>query len=324
MKISPITRLLLLGLLLWILSVGFQMMPAGMMPGLSASARDFLHGALTTPYFTVGDVEITPLFLLKSLLFLLALSVFSGMVRRFLRDRVLTRTSMDQGQRYAAARVTGYAVFFIGVIVGLQSAGVNLSSLLVVGGAVGIGVGFGLQTIANNFISGLILLFERPVKIGDRVEVGSLNGDVIRIAGRSTWVRTNDNIVVIVPNAEFIANQVTNWTANDPQVRFSLPVGVSYGSDPEKVRRVLLDVAAKNPDVMDTPEPSALFTGFGDSALHFELRVWTVKKTHRPKELLSDLNYAIFAAFREQGIQIPFPQRDLHIKSFEVPVRVAQ
>lgn len=275
---------------------------------------------LAEPLFHLGELAVSPLLVFKLLLFLILLTLAARLTRRFLRDRILPRTSMDAGQRYALGRIAGYAVFVLGLIIGLQSVGVDLSSLVVVGGALGIGVGFGLQSIASNFVSGLVLLVERPVKLGDRVEVGDTYGDVVRIAGRSTWVRTNDNVVIIIPNSEFINNRVTNWTANDRQVRFSLPVGVSYGSDPEKVRQILFDVAQRHPDVMADPGPEVLFVGFGDSSLDFSLRVWTINQVQTPRRLKSDLYFAIFQAFREQGIEIPFPQRDLHLKSVAAPL----
>jgi small-conductance mechanosensitive channel len=249
--------------------------------------------------------------------------LFGGMTRRLMESRVLKRTSLNPGQQYAFAQIAAYLVFLFGLLMGLQWAGVNMSSLVILGGAVGIGVGFGLQNIANNFVSGIILLLERPIQVGDRVEVGDTHGDVVRIAGRSTWIRTNDNVVMIIPNSEFINSHVTNWTANDRQVRFPIPLGVSYGSDPEVVRDVLMEVADNHPDVLTIPPPEILFTGFGDSSLNFELRVWTITRVQYPKELASELYFMIFKAFKEHGIQIPFPQRDLHVKSVSVPIPVA-
>jgi len=324
MKISLWTRVLILVAIVWAAMFAYQMLPEERKLGPGRLASEYFGRVLSKPYFHIGDLAVTPAFLLKGILFLILLTIFSAAFRRFLRTRVLIHTSMDEGQRYAFARMAGYLTFFIGLIVGLQSAGVNLNSLVVFGGAVGIGIGFGLQTIANNFISGLVLLAERPIKLGDRVEVGTVNGDVVRIAGRSTWVRTNDNVVIIVPNSEFISSRVTNWTANDRQVRFAVPLGVSYGSDPEEVRAVLLEVARQNADVLSEPSSEVLFCGFGDSALNFELRVWTITKVQRPQALISELYFAIFRAFRERGIQIPFPQRDLHLKSASVVLPISQ
>jgi small-conductance mechanosensitive channel len=275
------------------------------------------------PYFHIGKTGITPVLLIKVIAFVLILTVVSHQARRFMQSEILARTSMDRGQQFATARITGYLIFVVGMMVGLQSIGVDLSSLVVLGGALGVGVGFGLQNIVSNFVSGLILLVERPIKLGDRVEVGGTNGDVVRIAARSTWVRTNDNVVIIIPNSEFITNRVTNWTANDRQVRFSVPLGVSYSSDPTEVRDVLMEVAVSHPDVMKYPAPDVRFVDFGDSSLDFELRVWTITQVQAPQKLTSDLYFMIFKAFGERGIEIPFPQRDLHLRSVSGPVPIA-
>ncbi len=274
-------------------------------------------------YFHFGGLPITPILVLKLVVFLLLLGLVARRVRAFIEDKLLVHTSMDLGQRDALARLTAYVIFALGLTIGLESLGVNLSSLLVLGGAVGIGVGLGLQNIANNFVSGIILLVERPIKLGDRVEIGGTNGDVVRIAARSTWVRTNDNVVIIIPNSEFVSNRVTNWTANDRQVRFAIAVGVSYKSDPQEVREVLTGVALANPDVLRNPPPEIRFMEFGDSSLNFELRVWTVSRVQTPNILTSDLNFAIFSAFRDRGIEIPFPQRDVHVKTFSAPLGLA-
>ncbi len=300
-------------LLIWMLINPYLL--SGLLDRLSSDAVRLW----TRPYFTVGDLDVSPAFLLKALLFLALLAVFSRAGQRFVRRR-LERTSLDEGQKFALARGTGYLIFVLGFVIGLQSAGVNLQSLAVFGGALGIGLGLGLQNIANNFLSGLILLVERPIKVGDRIEVGDLNGDVVHIAARSTWIRTNDNIVIIVPNSEFITGRVTNWTANDRQIRFAIPVGVSYSSDPDRVREILLEVASSHPDVLENPAPDVRFVGFGNSSLDFELRVWTTRQVQTPKVLQSDLYFAIFRAFRRHDIEIPFPQRDLHIRSVSGPI----
>ena len=306
-----------------ILAVGTLLLVVGLLsytmeemgPVREFFANEFVRKAIFTPYFYLGDIPVTPVLLLQTFLYILLLGLFSGAVRRFLRDRVLTRTSLDVGQRYAYGRVAGYGVFLVGIVVGLQLAGVNLNNLLLVGGAVGIGIGFGLQNVASNFIAGIILLVERPIKVGDRIEVESVNGDVVRIVARSTWVRTNDNVVIIVPNSQLTENRVINWTANDRRVRFKVPFGVSYQSDPKQVRDVTLAVADQHPDVMKELPADVIFKGFGDSSLDFELRVWTETQVQNPKVLMSDLYFALFEAFRQNRIEIPFPQRDLHVKS---------
>ncbi len=320
MKLTTGNRILILLGVAIVVIVGIGFLAAEKVPLLFGSLREDFVKALSRPYFNIGDLPITPVFLIKTFVFFFLLRMVSGMTRRLMGNRVLKRTSLNPGQQYAFAQIAAYLVFLFGLLIGLQWAGLNMSSLVILGGAVGIGVGFGLQNIANNFVSGIILLLERPIQVGDRVEVGDTHGDVVRIAGRSTWIRTNDNVVMIIPNSEFINSHVTNWTANDRQVRFPIPLGVSYGSDPEVVRDVLMEVADNHPDVLNVPPPEILFTGFGDSSLNFELRVWTITRVQYPKELASELYFMIFKAFKEHGIQIPFPQRDLHVKSVSVPI----
>jgi small-conductance mechanosensitive channel len=184
-------------------------------------------------------------------------------------------------------------------------------------------VGFGLQNITNNFVSGLILLFERPIKVGDRIDVGNVTGDVVKISPRATTIVTNDNIAIIVPNSEFISSQVINWSYANRDVRLNFPVGVAYHSDPELVRKALLEVAADHPGVLKERNADLLLQEFGDSSLNFILRVWTRGYTTTPGVLRSELNYAICRKFKERGIEIPFPQRDLHVRSGVVEVKMA-
>ena len=282
-----------------------------------------VYRIITQPYFHLGQLPITLGFLIKVFVFLIALGFFSRFSRQILQKEILARTPWDLGQQYAVSRVSEYLIFILGLVIGLQSLGVDLSSLVVLGGALGIGAGLGLQPIVSNFVSGLVLLVERPVRIGDRVEVSNTYGDVMRIGGRSTWIRTNDNEIIIVPNSEFVTAQVTNWTANDRSVRFSIPVGVSYSSDPEKVRELLLEAARQHPDVLPDPAPEVIFQGFGDSSLNFLLRVFTINQVQTPLKLKSDLYFSIFRIFSEHGIEIPFPQRDLHLRSVAMPIPLA-
>ena len=194
----------------------------------------------------------------------------------------------------------------------------DLSGLTVVAGLLSVGIGFGLQNTASNFISGLILLFERPIKVGDWITVGEVSGDVREINLRSTTVITPDNISIIVPNSEFVSGRVVNWSHGERKIRVHIPVGVAYGSDVELVTRVLLEEAERHSGVMRTPAPKVWFTGFGDSSLNFELLAWIPEPTARP-QVISDLNYAIDSAFRRNNVEIPFPQRDVHVRSGELP-----
>ncbi len=268
----------------------------------------------------VGSVTINLAFLIKASVFLALLVTMSRVLQSLVLQKALKHLRVSAAQQFALGRFITYAFFLTGLIVGLQSLGVNLSSLVVVGGAVGVGAGLGLQNVVSNFVAGLILLIEQPIRIGDRVEISSTMGDVVRIAARSTWIRTNDNIVIVVPNSDFISNTTINWTANDPTVRLTVPLGVGYGSDAEQVRGLLLGVAAGHPDVLKNPAPDVIFTGFGDNSLDFTLRVWTSTQTHTPYTLKSDMYFEIFRVFKQTGIELPFPQRDLHIRSSDIPL----
>jgi small-conductance mechanosensitive channel len=273
------------------------------------------------PLYSLGDTTITLGTLLYLTILVVALFYATAKLKTWIVERLLSRSQVNLGVRHAIGAIVRYVVVAIGLIMILQAVGINLGTLTVLFGALGIGVGFGLQSITNNFVSGIILLLERPIKVGDRIEVGGVHGDVVNISPRATTIVTNDNIVIIVPNADFISSKVVNWSYTNGTVRFNFPVVVSYSSDPEQVRRVLLEVALAHQGVLKDPKPSVLFDGFGDSSLNFLLRVWTREFATVPGVLRSDLYFAISRAFKEHGIEIPFPQRDLHIKSGTLNVR---
>lgn len=282
-----------------------------MQDSLLAQAR----GIVDRPLFTLGDTTITVWTIGVTLVLTVALFIVTGVIKHRLIRGLLAKTQLAPSAQHAITTLTGYVIITVGLLAILSAAGIELTTLHVLAGAVGVGVGFGLQNIANNFISGLIILAERPIKVGDRVEVGDVNGEVVGIRARSTTVITNDNIAVIVPNSSFISENVVNWSWGDDTVRFRIPVGVAYGSDTRLVERLLIEVAHKSPNVLDVPEPTVQFREFGDSSLNFDLLIWTSTYTHRKNMLVSELNFAIDAAFRANGVEIPFPQRDLHIKT---------
>ena len=263
----------------------------------------------------MGDIKLTVLGLIELVLMLVGVVVLEVFLRRYLIRRVLGRTRLNPSLQFAIARITGYCFIAIGFYVALAVVGVNLTSLAVIFGAVGVGIGFGLQNIVHNFVSGIIILAERPIALGDRVEVSGVAGQVKHIRLRSTTIVTNDNIAYIVPNSDFITGTVINWSHGDPRVRIRVPVGVAYGSDLQKLERVLLEVANAHPKVLRDPAPTVFFNGFGDSSLNFELAVWTTEMTFQPRRFRSDLNFAIDRKLRENQIEIPFPQRDLHLRS---------
>jgi len=282
-----------------------------------------LRAWLDIPLLPIGGTRFT-LWMLLYLLVLIALLVYiTGKLKAWMVERLLARTRIDIGVRQAVGSIFRYVIVAIGFMIILQTAGINLSALTVLAGALGIGVGFGLQNITNNFVSGLIILFERPIKVGDRIDVGNVTGDVVKISPRATTIVTNDNIAVIVPNSEFISSQVINWSYTNRDVRLNFPVGVAYQSDPELVRKALLEVAADHPGVLKERNADVLLQEFGDSSLNFILRVWTRNYATTPGVLRSELNYAICKKFKEQGIEIPFPQRDLHVRSGVVEVKMA-
>jgi small-conductance mechanosensitive channel len=315
MRLSAVSRALLVAALAIALLLAWRFFH----PFSFASVVDRLGGNVRglweQPYFSIGSLDVTPAVLVKAFVFVIFTLAAAHTSRRFVRRELGRHTGLDEGRRFAIERGVGYLVGTGLLIVGVQSAGVDLSSLTLLGGAVGLGLGFGLQNIAKNFVSGLVLLFERPIKIGDRIEVGQLAGDVVDIGARATWIRTNDNVVIIVPNSEFIEQRVTNWTANDRSVRIAVPLGVSYRSEPGQVRETMLDVARADPDVLANPAPDVIFRGFGASSLDFELRVWTLKHVQTPGTLASHLYFELFSAFKARGIEIPYPQRDLHLRS---------
>ena len=262
--------------------------------------------------FKMGEASITLTAIIQLVLILIAFLVGSRLLGRFLRKRVLPRFSIDVGAQYNIIRLLRYTILVLGTLFALNVVGIQLTSLAVIFGLIGVGIAFGLKNITSNFVSGIILLFERPVGVGDYIQVGDTRGEVKSINVRSTTVVTLDNITLIVPNSRFVEDTVTNWSVGDPKIRIQVPVGVAHGSDTELVTQILLKVAEDHPEVISEPEPSVLFREFGDSSLDFELRAWILDPLARRK-IISELNYAIDKAFRESKITIPFPQRDVHL-----------
>ncbi len=273
---------------------------------------EYLQTILDFQLFQLGGNPITVLHV--------AMSVFALIVTYFLAHsvhRLLTRyvlTEVEPAPRYVIARFTQYLVWLIGIAVAIELLNVDLTALTFVAGALGIGIGFGLQNVVNNLVSGVVLLLEQPVRYRDRVSIENVEGQVEHINFRSTTILTNDNITIIVPNSQLINQAVINWSHGDPRIRVHVPVGVAYGSDVELVTETLLAVARGEQDVLSSPEPEVRFLEFGDSSLNFELLVWSDEPPNYHR-LRSKLNYAIDAAFRDKGVEIPFPQRDLHLKT---------
>ncbi|MEM1437522.1 MAG: mechanosensitive ion channel domain-containing protein [Pseudomonadota bacterium] len=266
---------------------------------------------------TIGGIELQPLRIAIGLLTFAVLIALTGWIKRLIDKRWLRHMNMDRGARDAIVTLSGYIGFVVAVLIALNAAEINLAGLAIVGGALALGIGFGLQAIASNFVSGLILLFERPIKAGDFVTVGGVEGFVRRIRIRATDIETLDNQNVLVPNSELVSGHVTNWVLRNPQGRLRIRVGVAYGSDVDLVRALMEEIGRGHEDVItdgQAPAPRALFMGFGDSSLDFELRV-RIRRIEKRFTVISDINFAIDKAFREHNITIPFPQRDLHLIS---------
>lgn len=273
-------------------------------------------GAMTSIQFTISTVSVTPGSILNIILIIYITILTSRALQAFLLQEVLPRYRVEKGVQLSIARLVHYAAMTIGLLVLLWALGFSLNQITILGGALSVGIGFGLQAIVNNFVSGLILLFERPVKVGDFIDVENQVGEVKELGLRATTVQTFDNAEVVIPNSQLISGSVTNWTLAEKKVRVKAPVGVAYGTDIEEVLRILLACAEANPSVLSTPKPSALFLAFGSSSLDFELRAWIPDFTDK-LIVISELNQDIEAEFQTAGIEIPFPQTDLHLRSVD-------
>ncbi len=268
--------------------------------------------------FNIGTVKIEPLKVVIALLTFAILLSIVGWVKRRMDKSWLSRSRMDRGSKEAMISLTGYFGVAVSFLIGLSIAGFELANIALIAGALSVGIGFGLQNIVNNFVSGVILLFERPIKTGDWIVVGGTEGYVKKISIRATQIQTFDRADVMIPNSELIASQVTNWMFRDSIGRVVVPIGVAYGTDPQKVKQILLDIAFNHDSVIShspvLSKPWVLFREFGDSSLNFELRCY-IKMADDRLSVISDINFELEKALREAHIEIPFPQRDVHLIS---------
>jgi potassium efflux system protein len=282
---------------------------------------DMLRTIFSAGLFKIGTTPVTLLDLLQVALIVAAAWWFSKLMRRGLERIARYSTGVSPSSFYALGRVLHYTIIVLGLLIGLSTIGVDFRNFAILAGALGVGIGFGLQSIVNNFVAGLIILFEKSLKVGDFVELASgVVGRVREINFRSTRVTTNDNIDILVPNAEFVTGRVTNWTLDEAYRRIHVPYGVAYGTDKEQVRAAGLEAAAAVPHTLTDVhehEPQVWFVGFGDSSLNFELVVWlTPAAVKRPAAVMADYLWEIHSALERHAIEVPFPQRDIHLKSF--------
>jgi small-conductance mechanosensitive channel len=268
---------------------------------------------LNDPHY-IGNIPVSVIAILEgALIFVLAL-LASRTLSALLQRRIAKRAYLDPGLRYTMGRLTQYLIIAVGVLLSLKAAfSLDLTSIAVLFTALSVGIGFGLQYLAADIASGFILLFERPVRVGDRITIGEDEGDVQSINLRTTVVATNDRISIIVPNSKLVSQRLINWSYGDPRARISIPVSVAYGSDIELVTNTLLKAAEEVDNVLRDPAPKVQFLKFGDWSLDFRLLVWT----NRPRlhtQIRSDINYRIEKLFRHAKIEIPFPQTELRLR----------
>jgi small-conductance mechanosensitive channel len=270
-----------------------------------------LLGEIVVFQFFETSVTIVTL-LVASIVFYIFITV-AWILQNVLYHTLPRSTAADPGVVYSVSTISRYTIIALGIIFSLQSLGLDLSTLTVIGGGLSIGIGIGLQRIVANFISGIILLFEQSLRPGDVIDINGEIGTVEQLNIRATVVRTRNNVEVIVPNEIFVTTQVKTYTKSTRETRILLPIGVSYNEDPKEVRRVVLETAVRHGLILKEPEPALLFRGFGDSSLNFDLAVWIDQPQHTMR-VRSDLYYMIFETLKSHGIVIPFPQRDLHLK----------
>jgi potassium efflux system protein len=267
---------------------------------------------------SIGNLQISVARLIAGVLILVLTFFLSHRIARLLERRIAKRAYIDPGLRYTIARLASYILVTIGVISALRMFGVDLTSIAVIFTALSVGIGFGLQYLAADIASGFILLFERPIRVGDRITIGEDEGDVQSINLRTTIVSTNDRISIIVPNSKLVSQRVINWSYGDPRARISIPVGVAYRSDVQLVTETLILAAEGIDNVLTDPPPKVQFLKFGDYSLDFRLLVWT-RQPRRLPQIRSDINYRIEKLFRERGIEIPYPVQDLRLTGFPIP-----
>lgn len=277
-------------------------------------------GWLFNQIVEIGGSGISLFLILMALFIVIFAYRFSMVFKQYILRKVYEKYQLEKGTRFTLNSVFHYIVMILAVFISLSTLGINLSTLTVFAGIVGVGIGFGLQNIASNFISGLIILFERPIKVGDRVLIEDILGDVIEIKMRATIVKTLDNEHIIIPNSFFLEDKVMNRSAEDPRLRLRVNFGVSYNSDVFHVRdtalRVAADLMKEYPEILGNPEPRVDFLEYGDSSLNFVLFIWIINPQNE-MVIKSSARYMLFKAFKDEAIEIPFPQRDLHIRSVD-------
>lgn len=288
----------------------------------SYEIREVLRTSFTSAFVTLGDRSYSIIDLALLLLMLWGTFVAVGIAMKLVRTRLLQLTRIERSVQEVISVLLRYSLLLVGTIIVLQIWGINLSSLALFGSAVGVGIGLGFQDIAKNFASGLVLLFEGSIQAGDFIELETQMGTVEEVGARSIILKTLDKISIIIPNSRLLEEEVINWTHANPISRLHIPLGIAYGSNINQVKALLLQAANEHPEVLASPAPSVIFIGFGDNSLDFELLVWSADPS-RQTILKSDLYFRIEELLTGEGIEIPFPQRDLNLRSPHLPIQLS-
>ena len=310
---------LLLGIVMGLWAIWKDVLPAlGVMDRVVLWETTVKAGEMTDAAGKViTQTRIKPVTLSNAVAALVALMMMIVTARNapgLLKIAVLQRVGMDRGIQFAITALSRYTIVVVGLVIAFGQIGINWSKVQWLVAAMTVGLGFGLQEIFANFVSGLIILFERPMRVGDIVTAGDITGKISQIQIRATTIQTWDNKELVVPNKEFVTGRLMNWTLTDPELRISFPIGVAYGSDTAKVERTLYQVARQHPDVLKDPEPTVTFMNFGASSLDFDLRL-SIPNLDVLMKVRHEVNLGIDRAFREANIEIPFPQQDLHVRT---------
>ena len=284
-----------------------------LLPSLVALFGQDVQLFVSKTLFYVGGQPVRVWFLIKTILYLVFLTLLSRLAGYLIRRIARHNSGIGEHRQYILSRLVSFFIYVVGILIGIHVERIQLNTLVILGGTLGVGIGFGLQSLVSNLIAGLILFIEQPIRIGDVIEFGNKAGEVVRIGNRCSWIKTSDNALIMIPNSEFTTKDILNWTASDPRIRISIPVSVAHGSDIPKVMQVLLKIAGQHVDVLKQPASEGVLTELGQNAITFTLRVWTIKGVNDFAKLRSDMYLQIIQSFEEEKIVLPFPQLDIHL-----------
>lgn len=285
------------------------------LPSLFILLDDDIQSFISRTLFYVGGQPVRVWFLIKTALYLVFLTLMSRLAEYLIRRITRHNPGFGEHRQYVLSRIVSFFIYVAGILIGIHVERIQLSTLVVVGGTLGVGIGLGLQSLVGNLVAGFTLFVEQPIRIGDMIEFGNKAGEVVRIGTRCSWIKTPENALIIIPNSELMTKDFLNWTLNDPKVRVSVPIAVIQGSDISRVIQVLLGVAKEHVDVLEHPLPEVILIELGQSAISLALRAWTIKGAQDFAKFRSDLYLLIIQRFGENDIVLPFPQLRVDLQS---------